>query len=301
MRKAASISLISFLFLFPLFAQDEIEPVSLQAEPFWVNGFFADENSKRRAFGLAFSPDGRELYFSYIKRTPENPDPPYEIKSSKLVDTVWAEPSTAPFSGVFSDVDICFSPNGEYLIFASDRPDSNSAKGGIFYMTKESHGWSEPISAGSEVNVRYEAWPTVSSKGNLFFQSHRDGGYGGIDIYRAEWKDGQFINVQNLGSNINTAHNDYHPSIAPDESYILISAKRPEDGNLSQVYISFQIGDNVWTKAKLVGEAMNEGLLRSPTFSPDGKYLFFNKKDGLYRTCTSFVEELRAAVLEQGR
>jgi Tol biopolymer transport system component len=67
----------------------------------------------------------------------------------------------------------------------------------------------------------------------------RPGGYGEVDIWRADWRYGAFVRTR-----VNTAHHESNSVIAPDESYILFVSSIPEDGNLLQISVSFQIGDN---------------------------------------------------------
>ncbi len=212
--------------------QDEKFEYLGQASPgetpklFNLGNYLENENNKKRSFNFAFSPDGKELFFSYYKSTPENPEPEYEIKTSKLINDKWTIPITASFSGTYWDVDINFSPDGKHIFFASDRPHPNS---------------------------------------------------GGDDIYRAEWINGNFTHVRNLGPNINTSFGESNAVIAPNESYILFCSSRPDQGNLQKIYVSFQIDNNIWTKAIPLESKINEGSAGSPTISPDGKFLFYKK------------------------
>lgn len=257
-----------------------------------LHKFFDDEENRRRSFNLAFSPDGTELFFSYIKRTEENPEPAYEIKTMKFIDGEWTYPETAHFSGKYSDVDVYYSPDGKYLFYASDNPVPDSL-GGIYYLTRTDNGWSEPKSTGEEVNVKWEAYPSVSAKGNLFFQSHREGGYGSIDLYRADWIDGEFQNLRNLGPVINSEYGDYHAVISPDESYLIFSSAKPHPDGEKILLVSFQTGDNEWTEPQSLGMKVNDGWAGGPTFSSDGKYLFYRKASGLHWISTEFINSLK--------
>jgi hypothetical protein len=87
----------------------------------------------------------------------------------------------------------------------------------------------------------------------------------------------------------------------PDESYILFVSSRPEDGNLLQIYVSFQIGDNQWTQAVRLGPEVNtKAQAGAPTLSADGKYLFFKRRDeperGLYWISTEVIDDIRSKV-----
>lgn len=279
---------------------DQTPPIGRTARPFHGGKLVEHPAGEKRSFNLAFSPDGKELFFSYFKGTEEVPHPEYEIKTFKKESGVWRGPSTADFSGQFSDVDINFSPDGNSLFFASDRPMPESAGLDIYYLEREAGGWSEPIYAGTEVNtMEGEVYPSISERGSLFFRSgDRPGGIGGADIWRAEWKNGEFTNVRNLGPQVNTVHHESNSVIAPDESYILFVSSRPEDGDLLQIYVSFQIGDNEWTPAVRLGPEVNTATQAgAPTLSPDKRFLFFKRREepdrGLYWISTEIIEDLR--------
>ncbi|UJH67518.1 hypothetical protein [Allomuricauda sp. SCSIO 65647] len=275
------------------------KPPGLKAELFHDGKLVLHPKGENRSFNVSFSPDGKEMFFSYYKATEKNPDPTYEIKTFKLVNGKWIGPVTASFSGKYSDVDINFSPDGNYVFFASDRPQPNSAGLDIYYAIKTEGGWSEPMYAGTDINTNEgEVYPSVSKNRNVFFRSTRPGGYGDDDLYRAEWVNGNFINVKNLGPNVNSVYGESNSVIAPDESYILFCTSRPENDNIQQIYISFQIGENIWTKATPVGAEVNTKAGSSaPTLTADGKYLFFKKVKepyrGIYWISTEIFEKLR--------
>ncbi|MEP1097433.1 MAG: hypothetical protein ABJG78_20110 [Cyclobacteriaceae bacterium] len=274
-------------------------PPGLKAELFNGGGLVQHPKGEKRSFNVAFSPDGTEMFFSYYKATEEKPDPTYEIKTFKLINDEWIGPKTASFSGEYSDVDITYSSDGKYIFYASDRPQPNSIGLDIYYSIRTGSGWSEPIYAGTDINTTEgEVYPSVSKKKNIFFRSSRLGGYGEDDIYRAEWVNGNFVNVKNLGSNVNSPYGESNSVIAPDESYILFCSSRPESDNIQQIYISFQIGENIWTKAVSVGPEVNtKAGAGAPTLSPDAKFLFFKKSKepdrGIYWVSTKIFEELR--------
>jgi Tol biopolymer transport system component len=256
------------------------------------------------SFNVSFSPDGNELFFSYYKGTKENPHPEYEIKYFKQVDGRWYGPETAFFSGKYSDVDVTFSPDGKKLFFASERPHPESGGMDIYYLEKKEGGWSQPIYAGTEVNtVHGEVHASLSSKGNLFFRSDKPGGFGEADLYKAQWVDGKFTNIVNMGPEVNSNDLDSDCFVAQDESYIVFDTIRPEDGGQPHIYVSFQRENNTWTKAVGLGDAVNtkEGT-SAPTLSPDGKYLFFKRRQGKNRgihwISTEIIENLKEKILK---
>lgn len=265
------------------------EPVLLD-----LSKYLSEEEILKKTFNFSFSPDGEELFFSYVVNRSKENGTLYTIKHMRFDGNKWNAPETASFAGDFWNVDINFSPDGKYVFFASDREQPNSIGGDIYYCIKTEYGWSDPIYTGSEVNTKYnEVYPSVSAKKNIFFQSTKPGGYGDIDLYRAEWVNGNFTNVENLGPNVNTSAYEADAVIAPDESYILFCSNRPSTGGVKNIYISFQIGKNRWTEAINLGDKVNNGPAGSPTVSTDGKYLFFKKRDGIHWISTDFIYELK--------
>jgi dipeptidyl aminopeptidase/acylaminoacyl peptidase len=276
------------------------KPPGLKAEKFNKGVLVGDKFS----FNVSFSPDGNELFFSYYKSTEEQPHPEYEIKTFKQVNNIWYGPETAFFSGTYSDVDVTFSPDGKYLFFSSDRPHPESAGLDIYYLEKKEDGWSQPVYAGTEINTIYgEVLPCLSARGNLFFRSGKPGGFGEADLYKAEWVDGKFTNVKNLGPEVNTQYDETDPFVAQNESYILYDTIRPEHNNIPQIYVAFKRGENTWSKGVSLGEEVNtkEGA-SAPTLSPDGQYLFFKRRQGkdrgIHWISTEIIEILRTQTLK---
>ena len=258
----------------------------------------------KKSFNVSFSPDMKELFFSHYKGTPERPHPEYEVRYFRQVEGVWYGPEIAFFSGKYSDVDVTFSPDGKKLFFTSDRPHPKSADMDIYYIEKKKNTWSQPVYAGTEVNtVHNEVHAVLSEKGNLFFASNRPGGFGDKDLYRAEWVEGRFTNVTNLGPEVNSEYLDSDCFVAQDESCVIFDTMRPEDGGQPQIYVSFQTGDNTWTKAVSLGETVNtKDGSSAPTLSPDGKYLFFKRRQGedrgIHWVSTEIIENLKKNILK---
>lgn len=272
------------------------KPPGLVAAEFDAGELTGDLNS----FNFSFSPDGLELFFSYVNRSDSGEFICYEIKHMKRIGEGWSEPQTAFFSGKHSDVDVTFSPDGQMLFFASDRRDAASENMDIYYIEKKSNGWSEPIFGGEEVGSKdgSEVHACLSNKGNLFFRSNRPGGYGHDDIYKASYVNGAFQDVVNMGPKINTAHMETDCFVAPDESFLLFNTRRPEDDNLYKIYVSFQLEEGNWSKAVPLGEEVTSiyGAIGS-TLTPDGKYLLFSSRRGdkraKYWISTEVIEKLR--------
>src|SRR4051794_31809929 len=75
-------------------------------------------NTDVDAYGPAFTPDGKTIYFVRRIKTTELE----HIFVSRFVNGKWSEPQVAEFSGKYFDKEPFISPNGSQLFFASLRP-----------------------------------------------------------------------------------------------------------------------------------------------------------------------------------
>jgi hypothetical protein len=147
-------------------------------------------------------------------------------------------------------------------------------------VTRDETGWSQPVNLGPPVNTEtHEFYPSLTREGVLYFQSRREGGMGGADIYRAVPEDGRFTSVEHLPEPVNSRASEGDAFIAPDESYIIVSTVREENIGQSDLYISFQTGDGSWTPMRNLGPEVNSPAGENcQILSPCGRYLFFTTR-----------------------
>ncbi|UCE40253.1 MAG: PD40 domain-containing protein [Candidatus Aminicenantes bacterium] len=227
----------------------------------------------------AFTADGREFYYNaqYKNR--------WAIYLTREVNGQWSIPEPMPFTSGYTDRDFTMSPDGQRIYFGSNRPSEKrkeQLKALDIYVTERIAGvsWSEPVNVGHVINSdQGENYPSVAQNGNLYFFSSRADGFGGCDIYFSRYIDGRYLAPENLGSEINSAQNDWDAFIAPDESYIIFSSQDRNDTLGGQdLYISFQ-KDRRWTAAVNIGPNVNsESGEICPSVSLDGRYLFFTSR-----------------------
>ncbi len=228
----------------------------------------------------AFSPDGRMFCFTVTNGS---------FSSQKLffceyADNKWTKPDTAGFSKVFNNLEPSFSFDGQKLFFSSDRDKKTKENRRDFYFVNRlKNEWSEPVKMEPPINSDYtEFYFRQSKNGTVYFASNRPGGHGFVDIYFSRPDNGKYDTVRNIGSVINV-NGGYagDPYIAPDESYLIFSSVRSSGANGSDLYISFN-EDGTWTEPVNMGNLINTKANEyGPFLSPDGKYLFFIRHDGI--------------------
>jgi Tol biopolymer transport system component len=257
---------------------DQGAPASADAELFAPG----EVSTPLDELNAAFSPDGRELYYSITA-----PDAGMGvIVQSRLRGGRWSVPEVVSFSGRHSDYDPFLSADGRQLYFISNRPAGDERKPpsdfDVWVVERAGDGWGEPRNLGAPVNTtRPEYYPSVARDGTLYFSANRDGGQGGFDVYRARLVDGRYQEPENLGANVNGRSAEIDNYVAPDQSFIIFASYgRPDDLGRGDLYISY-FRDGAWTPARNLGPAVNSAAREyCPIGSPDGKWLYWTSKRG---------------------
>ncbi len=209
-------------------------------------------------------------------------------------------PGVAPFSGEYSDQAPVFSPDGERLYFASDRP-GGFGKRDIWYVQRTESGWSEPVNPGSPPNSEEgETQATFTSDGTVYFVGKMDSVQWDRGIYRCRFVDGAYMAREALPYPINTEYADAYPYIAPDGSYLIFGSTRPgAKSTETDLYICFRNGDGSFGEPQHMGESINNGKTVSfPYVTSDGRYFFFGRfiesgTDAFFWVDSKIIDEYR--------
>ncbi len=226
-----------------------------------------------------FFPGGKEVIFS-VSVGPMQ----WALLIAKEMNGRWTEPEVAPFSGKYGGVDPCVSSDGNLVYFCSNRPREEKSEAeadyDIWSVQRTSSGWTEPLNMGPPINTEtHEFYPSLSRNGTLYFQSRRQGGLGGADIYRSRLENGKYLQAEPLPEPINSPEFEGDAFIAPDESYLIVSTMRVENIGQSDLYISFQKKDHTWTDMLNMGPEINSRFGENcQILSPCGRYLFFTSR-----------------------
>jgi len=114
--------------------------------------------------------------------------------------------------------------------------------------------------------------------------------------------DGEYEQPKLLGEQFGVGTYNAHPFVAPDESYIIWDSRREGGYGTSDLYISFRTVEGSWGPAINLGDKINTSDAENyPTVSPDGKFLFFDRRTGtgpdrqvaIYWVDAQIIEDLR--------
>lgn len=215
----------------------------------------------------------------------------------------WTPPKLAPFSAGTCDWDFMLAPDDKTVFVSSGRADE---KGGdtlrdyrIWVSERNGDNWSIPVLLLAPVNTgHHDSYPSITEDGTLYFFSNRSGGLGEGDIYRSKKVNGQYPEVENLGSPINTSYHEVDPYVDPGESYIIFCSDKPGGFGEADFYISFRAKEGTWSNPVNMGAKINSKAAEYiPYVTPDGKYFFFtSNKAGnreIYWVDAKVIEDLR--------
>ena len=243
-------------------------------------------------FGASFTPDGKAFYFT--RRDPNRNA--NVIMMSTCIDDIWTEPKVAPFIDDWEAFEPRVTPDGRRLYFTSNKPLplEGAVPMSMWYVERRGKGWTSPENAGPPFNPMKSMYVSMTLDGTIY-TTDISGGPGTEGIAVARQTGGKYRKLERLGPPINTGTTDMYPFVAPDESYLIFTSRRPPTNTRGGgLWIAFKKPDGTWTNPRLIDLGMEAGL---PLVSPDGKYLFFTAgergKSDIYWVEAKFIELLK--------
>ena len=143
---------------------------------------------------------------------------------------------------------ITFSEDGTYMIFAKGNDGKSSGRNNVdlYWSRFRRGGWTNPRLLNVNTSRSWDSTPFLSKDGKtLYFASNRAKGYGGTDIYKANVnRRGRWINIQNMGPEINTSGNELFPSVTEDGRLYFSSDSHEGFGGLD-IFVASRRGGKI--------------------------------------------------------
>lgn len=218
--------------------------------------FNAGINTKYHEGPLAFSPLGKEVYFTRndynpyksVKKVGCDNDKIINLKIFKayLENGKWVKDEELSFN---SSEYSCGHPTVDFkkqiMYFTSDMPGGYGGTD-LWYSKFNGTRWLEPINAGSKINTDgNEMFPYLAADGILYFSSNGQAGLGGLDIFAATLKNNEVVEVKNLNSPINSSYDDFAFLLRDNGRVGFYSSNRPGGNGNDDIYLIYKNSFNL--------------------------------------------------------
>lgn len=256
---------------------------------------------------VTFTPDRSTIYVNRV-----DPDDKHVILVTTRVNDNWSAPSVASFSGRWRDLEETLSPDGDTMIFSSNRPADGGTKpidayyhgtftpkrGGNLWITHRHGGaWSEPVRLPDGVNANTSTFsPTIASDGTLYFM-RASGAAGSFHLFVAKPENGEY-RTSRLAPFSDARFSDADPTVAPDGSFIIFTSTRPPaTRKMPALFISF-FRNGAWSDPVSLGRDIDPaGDAWEARLSPDTKTLYYTRAGGLMQSELRIPRDVEPAFL----
>ena len=186
---------------------------------------------------ISFTSDMKTMYFTKTVRVKGGAS---ILKIYKVTHNGkdWAnEEAIGINSNEFDNAHPAVSPDDKSLYFVSNRPGGYGGKD-LYVVERRANGtYGTPRNLGPKVNTfGDEMYPYISKDNVLFFSSDGHIGFGGLDLFRADYRNGEWTDVKNMMLPFNSEKDDFGYVIDPNNPRMgFISSNRMGDGSMDRI------------------------------------------------------------------
>jgi len=235
---------------------------------------------------ISFSPDLEEMYFGA-----KDEDEETHIYFSKLEEEKWTPIKRIDFTNGEKDGEMhpFVSPDRERIYFTAFNSGFLDTR--IWYVDRSENSWSDAVQLDLPIDDDKVFFPNQAKNGDLYYFNLSKG-----KTYYAPNNNDTFPQEQE----VNLEFGD-HVFIAPSQDYLVYTGRNNVNES-RDLYVCFKDQKGTWTKPINLGNAINSNFNeKSPSITPDGKYLFFGRDErdiepglaNIYWVSTEVIYKLR--------
>ncbi len=228
-------------------------------------------NSEDDEYWPSITVDGKTIIFTRLvgasepigqRKIPVQED----FYTSQLIDNQWQQSGPiASINTIYNEGAQSVSTDGKLLFFTACTRNDGIGSCDIYFSKNKAGAWSIPQNAGEPVNtLSWESQPSISANGeSLYFVSSRNGGKGGMDIWKCNLLDFSVMGLPvwgpafNLGDSINTPGNEMSPFIHSDGKTLYFASDHWKGLGGYDIFYCRLKNDSVWTKPHNIGYPIN--------------------------------------------
>jgi hypothetical protein len=205
----------------------------------------------------------------------------------------------------------CLSPDANSVFFTNGDRYPRVEHYDLYRCNRTSHGWAKPQILGSPLSSpSNEITCSLAANNSIYLGSGRKGNDERSWIWVAPSVGNTWPRADHISLNLRQPltkhgpvsggktpfvdhtwpravhfslnHQASDPGIAPDESFMVFTAKDLSGGyGHRDLYLSVRLPDGTWSKPRNLGPKINTAYIEhGGRISPDKKYLFFNRSNG---------------------
>jgi outer membrane protein OmpA-like peptidoglycan-associated protein len=247
---------------------------------FKVNSFPGSVNTSFTEYNPVVSADETVMAFTALR-----PNTGRTRSGDKFIEEIyvaynkggsWSEPKVVPLASEYNVGTAGMSVDGQKMVvFMGGATD----QGNLFQVTKSGDVWSKPSILASTINSSgLESTSSFTPDGKvIYFASDRQGGKGGLDIWKVEMKTGGKWSLPiNLGPEINTKDNEDAPFIHPDQKTLFFTSNGHATMGGRDIFKT-TLMNGKWTTPENMGYPVNTTANDNYfTLLADGKRAYFS-------------------------
>ncbi len=222
-----------------------------------------------------FSPDGKQVFWSKIYSSWDEPEIWYKTKNNGI----WSSEMKLVIEGLngFLSCPVFGNSSDElYFKYLSSQMETS-----IMKVTRIENVWTNPevlnipIPDGYMIDGRF----SIADNKNIYITLLATSGMEHMKIYYSEYNDGQYGMPQSIDILNGTTFGSGSPYISKDESFIIYDSGPTSSYGVQDLYVSFKDESGDFLSPINLGNQINSSEEEnSVIISADGQYLFFLSK-----------------------
>lgn len=199
----------------------------------------------------------------------------------ELVGTA-AQIGPGVISSEFSEIRLTVSPDGQTALWGSVNRPGGPGGWNIWMSRRDAAGaWRAPVSASFNSDAN-DFDPSFSPDGRfVYFFSSRAGGLGGDDIYRVAVNGAEFGEVEHLGSEVNSAGDEYAPILSPNGRRLMFSSNGRGGAGRQDLFVARVQGAGFAAAEPIAGGVNTSADEFDATWLSDGETIVFARAPNL--------------------